>query len=124
MAVVDWPWDLAKILWDGYGHSRVPRAERTPLADGFVRQEQRVSLRQEIRSVTVVVKLSNLAAFQAWLREHGNGFVNFHDLEEPDKEKVRDVRIVGGDIDLVAASDSLLDGERYFRGQASLEGYW
>ena len=121
MAAVDWPAGLVTIQWGGYGRSREPKAERTRLEDGAVRQQQRVSKPYEVRRMSVAVKLSKLDAFQDWLRVNGNSMFNFHDLDD---DTIRDVRLRGGDIDLSAVESLRLDGERYFSGTAEFEGFW
>lgn len=123
MAAVDWPYHLATIEWEGYERGADPDVERTPFDDGSARQAQTVSRSYEVRRFTVAVQLSNLDAFEDWLRANSNTTFNLRDIED---RAMRDVRMRGGrgSVVLRAVSGLRLNGERFSRGTIELEGYW
>ena len=123
MAAIDWPWDLVTIFLDGFEYQPDPDTERTQFEDGSVRQAKTVTRSYDVRRFEFVVLASNFAEFDLWLREHGNEFVNFRD---PADKMIRDVRVRGGRAAVTrrAVSGQRLRGERFWRGNIELEGYW
>ena len=122
MAAIDFPYSLCTIEYPNFEYGADNDVERTPFEDGTVRQAQIVSRSFDTRTISVVVKQSDLSAFHAWLRANANSFVNFRDVSDM---TIRDVRIRGGraGVSLVAVQNQRLDGERFWRGQMTLEGF-
>lgn len=121
MAAIDWPSDLCKVLRDGHTESFAPNVRRTDFADGAIAQRRQTTNSWMVRSFTIVVLQSNLAAFQTWLHENGHKDFNFRDWDGT----TRDARLRGGagGISLEAGS-GLMEDERYYTGEAEVEGFF
>ena len=130
MAAVDWPWASCTVRLSSYDIDEDENVRRTQFDSGLI-QQKRISVRpMTTRTIEVLVKISQLAAWRQWIAANGADWFNFRDWEKtdyttdpPTAAAVRDVRIRGGKIPLQFIEDELLDGEEFFRGRATLEGF-
>ena len=126
MATIDWPTNLAVILGNDYTLDRGDAYQRTPFEDGYIEQKKRGTHAASLRTFQVIVLDRNLVAFRAWEAQHAGAWFNYTD---PEDGVTRDCRVIGGKVQLRKARDFVaLEGvtmgyERYWRGQAALEGY-
>ena len=77
----------------------------------------------DVRRVVVDVTLAKLPVVREWFRANANTFFTFRDVDRVE----RLVRVRGGFASIsFAAVDTrvLLDGDRFFRAEIELEGYW
>ena len=84
----------------------------------MVRQVRIDGLDVLLRDVRVDVADSDLAAFQAWLRQHGSGFFNFTDWVDG---VTRDTRIAGGRVTLTRGVGRIEGGSRFMTARVVLE---
>ena len=122
MAAIDWPWDLATIMFGEYGRGADDDVHRSRFDDGFVKQARTVTQSMEIREFQVIVKNSNVEDFRDWLQENANKLFNFQDFED---DTSRECKIRGGygSVNLVGVNNQRRDGERYMQGTITLESY-
>ena len=116
-----WPYDLAQVENDDHEIDDGDNTRRTQFEDGFIAQKRLATKALKVRRFTVAVAIDDVAAFRAWIEEHGNSWFSFVD---PEDKVSRQCRVQNGKIPLRRAEDRLLPGGwKYYRGLATLESY-
>ena len=116
----EWP-PYALVEADGYGLGQDNDVERTPLEDGFVRQELRYRGAQITREVSGwLASDRDLELFRAWAREAAHVWFDWTDTESGTTRSVR-VRGGAGGIRYTART---VDGARTWDFTLTLEGQY
>ena len=114
-----WPYDLAQVEIDEHELDDGDNVRRTQFADGFINQKRLATKALKIRRFSVAVAIDDVAAFRAWIEEHGNSWFSFVD---PEDRVSRLCRVQGAKIPLRRVPDLLLPGNRkFYRGLVVLE---
>ena len=117
-----WP-AIATILLAGYERGSDVGEERTPFEDGSARQATLYTRTYDTRRFDFVVKHSDVAEWNTWLKTNRTRFFSFTDVDD---QQTRQVRIRGGagTVTLTYVDGQRYKGERFWRGSVLLEGWW